>query len=389
MSEGGEKLRAQEIEGHDHEALRASRDARLAVRLALAATVEPEDKTMMPRLRGVDPFTAWEMVRSDDGGKFGRAVARAKLLRVDALVARTEAIGARIVIPGDAEWPCGLDDLEHPPYCLWVTGSATLAEACERSISIVGARAATPYGAQVAGELAHGLSRRGFTVVSGAAHGIDTASHRGALAAGGCTIAALACGIDIAYPAANAGLLQQIDAAGAVITELPPGSAPQKQRFLSRNRLIAALTPGTLVVEAGLRSGSRSTATAASRLGRLLAAVPGPVTSPASAGPHQLIRDCGATLVTDVDDCAELFGTIGADLAEPKREAPTLFDALAEPDRRLLDAMPVMRGTTAERLAVSAGLTPREVARGLAALHAAGLAERIESGWRRTQDVPA
>ncbi|MBB2892405.1 DNA-processing protein DprA [Flexivirga oryzae] len=365
-------------------ALRGSRDAQLAVRIALAATVEPEDRTMLPRLRGLDPFTAWDLVRSNEGGAFGRAVARAEQLRVDGIVARTEEVGARIVIPGDAEWPCGLNDLEHPPFCLWIAGQATLGESCERSISMVGARAATPYGTQVAGELAYGLSSRGFTVVSGGAHGIDTASHRGALAAGGRTFAAMACGIDIAYPAANAGLLRQIEQAGAVVTELPPGFAPQKQRFLSRNRLIAALTPGTLVVEAGLRSGSRSTATAASRIGRLLAAVPGPVTSPASAGPHQLIRDCGATLVTDVDDCAELFGAIGADLAEPKRAAPTLFDALEESDRRLLDAMPVVRGTTAEKLAISAGLSAREVTRGLAALHAARLVERIESGWRRT-----
>ncbi|GGB19892.1 DNA processing protein DprA [Flexivirga endophytica] len=373
-------------EARQHE-LRETRDARLAVRLALAATVEPDDRTMTPRLRGLDPFAAWELVRTDAGGKFTRSAARVKALRLDALVARTQDLGARVVIPGDAEWPSGVDDLVSPPYCLWVLGSASLAQACERSLSMVGARAATPYGTQVAGELAYGLSGRGFTIVSGAAHGIDTASHRGALAAGGCTIAAMACGIDIAYPLANAGLLQQIEQSGVIVTELPPGSAPQKQRFLSRNRLIAAMSPGTVVVEAGLRSGSRSTATAASRLGRLLAAVPGPVTSPASAGPHQLIRDCGATLVTDVDDCAELFGAIGTDLGTVKRAETTVSDRLDEPDKRLLDAMPVVRGTTIAKLAVSACLTSREVTRGLAALHAAGLVERVESGWRRTQET--
>lgn len=370
------------------EELRGSREGRLAVRLALAATVEPADKTMTPRLRGLDPFTAWEMVRNDADGKFTRAAARVKTLRLESLVARTQELGARIVIPGDDEWPCGVDDLESPPYCLWVVGQGSLAAACERSVSMVGARAATPYGSQVASELAYGLAQRGFTIVSGAAHGIDTAGHRGALAAGGCTVAAMACGIDIAYPIANTGLLQQIEQSGLIVTELPPGSAPQKQRFLSRNRLIAAMTPGTVVVEAGLRSGSRSTATAASRLGRLLAAVPGPVTSPASAGPHQLIRDCGAVLVSDVDDCAELFGAIGGDLADPKRAEATVEDRLDDADRRLLDAMPVVRGTSVERLAVSAGLAPREVTRGLATLHAAGLVERIESGWRRRRDEP-
>lgn len=366
--------------------LKETRDARLAVRLALAATVEPEDRTMTPRLRGLDPFAAWELVRTDADGKFARAAARVKALRLDALVTRTQELGARVVIPGDAEWPSGVDDLQSPPYCLWVLGAASLSQACERSVSMVGARAATPYGTQVASELAYGLSERGFTVVSGGAHGIDTASHRGALAAGGCTIAAMACGIDIAYPLANVGLLRQIEETGVIVTELPPGSAPQKQRFLSRNRLIAAMSPGTVVVEAGLRSGSRSTATAASRLGRLLAAVPGPVTSPASAGPHQLIRDCGAALITDVDECAELFGAIGGDLGPVKRAETTAVDRLDEPDKRLLDAMPVMRGTTVAKLAVSACLTPREVTRGLAALHAAGLVERVESGWRRTQD---
>lgn len=371
------------------EELRESRDARLAVRLALAATVEPEDRTMTPRLRGLDPFTAWELVRTDAGGKFTRAAARLKALRLGPLVERTQQLGARLVIPGDDEWPAGVDDLDSPPYCLWVAGNVSLAQACERSISIVGARAATPYGTQVAGEFAHGLAERGFTVVSGGAHGIDTAGHRGALAAGGVTVAAMACGIDIAYPVANTRLLQQIERSGVIVTELPPGSAPQKQRFLSRNRLIAAMTPGTLVVEAGLRSGSRSTATAAGRLGRLLAAVPGPVTSPASAGPHQLIRDCGATLVTDVDECAELFGAIGDDLGPVKRAEPTVTDRLDEPDKRLLDAMPVMRGTTVAKLAISAGLTAREVTRGLAALHAAGLVERIESGWRRSTADPA
>ncbi|WP_446664044.1 DNA-processing protein DprA [Flexivirga sp. B27] len=366
--------------------LRETRDARLAVRLALAATVEPEDKRMTPLLRGLDPFAAWELVRTDADGKFARAAARVKALRLDALVTRTQELGARVVIPGDAEWPSGVDDLASPPYCLWVLGAASLSQACERSVSMVGARAATPYGTQVASELAYGLSERGFTVVSGGAHGIDTASHRGALAAAGCTIAAMACGIDIAYPLANVGLLRQIEDSGVIVTELPPGSAPQKQRFLSRNRLIAAMSPGTVVVEAGLRSGSRSTATAASRLGRLLAAVPGPVTSPASAGPHQLIRDCGAALVTDVDECADLFGAIGGDLGPVKRAETTAVDRLDEPDKRLLDAMPVMRGTTVAKLAVSACLTPREVTRGLAALHAAGLVERVESGWRRTQD---
>ncbi|WP_265444213.1 DNA-processing protein DprA [Flexivirga meconopsidis] len=366
--------------------LEATRDAQLAVRVALAATVEPEDKALMPLLQGHDPFTAWELVRTNPEGRFDRCVARVERLRLDDIVARTAALGARIVIPGDDEWPCGVDDLERPPFCLWVTGPARLDAVCRRSVSIVGARAATAYGTQVAGELAFGLANRGFAVVSGGAHGIDTASHRGALAADGTTIAAMACGIDIAYPAANSAPLAEIARSGAIVTELPPGSAPQKQRFLSRNRLIAALTPGTVVVEAGLRSGSRATASAARRLHRVLAAVPGPVTSPASAGTHQLIREGGAVLVTDVDECADLLGSIGDDLAPVKREQPSVADTLGDVESRLLDALPVVRGTGVDRLAVSAGLAPREVMRALAVLLGAGLAERVDSGWRRTRD---
>jgi len=169
-------------------------------------------------------------------------------------------------------------------------------------VAIVGARAATAYGTHVCTEIAGALAASGWTVVSGAAYGIDAAAHRAALAAGGTTIAVLACGPDVAYPRAHADLLDAIAAQGAVISEWPPGTAPGRWRFLLRNRVVAALAGGTVVIEAGARSGTISTARHAERLGRPLMAVPGPVTSPASAGCHQLIRDCSAVCVTSAAD---------------------------------------------------------------------------------------
>ena len=167
---------------------------------------------------------------------------------------------------------------------------------------------------------ARGSPRPGATVVSGAAIGIDGAAHRGALAVDGATVAVLACGVDRVYPAAHATLLERIAATGLVVSEYPPGSVPARHRFLVRNRLIAALGAGTVVVEAALRSGAQRTAADTEALGRLVMAVPGPVTSGPSAGCHQLIRD-GALLVTSADDVLEAVGRLGVDLA-PEPDLP-------------------------------------------------------------------
>jgi DNA processing protein len=216
--------------------------------------------------------------------------------------------GIRLVCPGDADWPVQLDDLgAGRPYALWVGGTAGLRSCCQRAVSVVGSRAATAYGAHVATEIAASLSGQSWTIISGAAYGIDAAAHRGALVAGGATVAVLACGVDHTYPQGHADLLASIAAHGAVISEYPPGQLPQRRRFLARNRLIAALTAGTAVVEAGLRSGALNAARHAHELGRPVMAIPGPVTSSASGGCHQLIRDgqatcitCAADVITDV-----------------------------------------------------------------------------------------
>lgn len=211
--------------------------------------------------------------------------------------------GIRLVCPGDPEWPTRLDDLgDDRPYALWVKGNADLRFSCLRSVSIVGSRAATAYGSYVAAELASSVAARGWTVISGAAYGVDAAAHRGALSAGAPTIAVLACGVDQPYPAGHAELLDTIADTGAVVSEWPPGRNATRLRFLVRNRVIAALSPGTAVVEAGERSGALNTARHARDLDRALMAVPGPVTSEQSAGCHTIIRQWQGILVTGAAD---------------------------------------------------------------------------------------
>jgi DNA processing protein len=214
--------------------------------------------------------------------------------------------GIRLVCPGDDEWPSRLDDLgDDTPLALWARGTARLTKAAARSVSIIGSRAATAYGTRVASDIASAVAGQGWTVVSGAAYGIDGAAHRGALAAGGTTVAVLACGVDRAYPVGHADLIEATGRAGVIVSEQPPHRVVSRARLLGRNRITAALSAGTVVVEAGLRSGSMHAARGATELGRLLMAVPGPVTSATSSGCHLLIRQGGAVLVTCGADVIE------------------------------------------------------------------------------------
>ncbi|CAO0828595.1 hypothetical protein SMICM17S_05162 [Streptomyces microflavus] len=188
-----------------------------------------------------------------------------------------------------------------------------------RSVAVVGARACTEYGAHMAATLAAGLAERGWVVVSGGAYGIDGAAHRGALGAGGATAAVLACGVDRPYPPGHTALITRIAEQGLVVGELPPGDHPTPSRFILRNRVIAALTRGTVVVEAAYRSGSLVTARAARRLGRHVMGVPGPATSALSAGVHELLR-ADAVLVGDAAEVIELVGDMGE--LPPERRGP-------------------------------------------------------------------
>jgi len=203
--------------------------------------------------------------------------------------------GGRLVTAGDDEWPvlafaafAGADTRArpqaYPPLVLWVIGPVGLDDIASRAAAIVGTRAATTYGEHVAADLAAGLAMRDVAVVSGGAYGVDGAAHRAALASDGLTVAVLASGIDVAYPAGHSSLLHRIAQQGLLISEYPPGVRPARYRFLTRNRLVAALAGATVVVEAGVRSGAANTAAWARALGRAVCAVPGPVTSSASAG---------------------------------------------------------------------------------------------------------
>jgi DNA processing protein len=313
--------------------------------------------------------------------------------------------GVGLTCPGDAGWPDALDQLGRArPYALWVRGHTDLRFACSRSVSVVGSRAATSYGGHVAGELAADLGERGWAVVSGGAYGIDAAAHRGALAAEAVTIAVLACGVDYPYPAGHADLFAAIAAQGLVVSEWPPGRHPARMRFLVRNRVIAALGCGTVIVEAGERSGALNTARHAANLGKPLMAVPGPVTSAQSAGCHRIIRDWGASCVTRAADIIELLSPLsvpdalapggapdapapGSAPAQPARPDPGAGRGLSRDDldpdsARVLDALPARGGVGTSTIAVEAGVDLDTVLRCLGRLAGYGFIERCDRGWR-------
>jgi DNA processing protein len=298
--------------------------------------------------------------------------------------------GIRLVCPGGLEWPDALDELGPArPYALWLRGHADLRLACPRSVSMVGARAATGYGAHVAGELAADLGERGWAVVSGGAYGIDAAAHRGALATGAVTIAVLACGVDYAYPAGHAGLFAEIAEYGLLVSEWPPGRHPARLRFLVRNRTIAALTCGTVIVEAGERSGALNTARHAAQLGKPLMAVPGPVTSAQSAGCHRIIREWAATCVTRADDIIEMLSPLSADPADILgRSSASPRDELDPDSARVLDALPSRGAAGTSTIAAEAGVDLDTVLRCLGLLAGSGYIERCDRGWRLRKPQP-
>jgi len=292
-------------------------------RAAWSRVAEPGDPVAARLIRTHGPVAALVLAASGVEQAAQRFLPRLEVLDVERDLEVGAKFAARVVCPGDPEWPHGLDDLGAPPYCLWVRGPVDLATTCHRSAAVVGARSATAYGEMVATEMAAGLGERRFTIISGAAFGIDAAAHRGALVTGATTIAVLAGGVERPYPSSHAALIARIVEVGAVVSEVAPGSAPTKTRFLQRNRMIATMSRGTVVVEAGLRSGSLNTARTAAEHGRVVVAVPGPVTSMMSAGCHEAIRSGMAQLVTDVAEAAEAVGDYGSDLA-PARRGPTV-----------------------------------------------------------------
>ncbi len=388
-------------------------------RAALTYLAEPGDPALGALLEICEPAEVLAAIKADmlpgtgpgcgDSPASRRALERAlgrwrvrlPYLPGEGQIAAACRDGIRLVCPADPEWPGGLDDLGPArPYALWLRGHADLRLACARSVSMVGSRAATGYGAHVAGEIAADLGERGWVIVSGGAYGIDAAAHRGALAAGAATIAVLACGVDYPYPAGHAGLFADVTAHGLVISEWPPGRHPARLRFLTRNRTIAALTSGTVIVEAGERSGALNTARHAAELGRPLMAVPGPVTSAQSAGCHRIIRDWGATCVTCAGDVIEMLAPLGT--ADPlgatgQLGAPEPATAGGAPSRdeldtdsaRVLDALPARGAAGTSTIAAEAGVDLDTVLRCLGLLAGSGFIERGDRGWRLRRPQPS
>ncbi|PTT66381.1 DNA-processing protein DprA [Arthrobacter sp. HMWF013] len=299
-------------------------------------------------------------------------------------------LGGRLIVPSDDLWPTQLGDLGiHEPICLWWRGVEQELPGVDKCVALVGSRDSTSYGASVTGDLAYSLAQRGFTVVSGGAYGIDAHAHRAALAgASGAvpTIAVMAGGVDRFYPSGNEDLLRAVCNQGAVLAEVPPGSAPTRYRFLQRNRLIAALAGVTVVVEARWRSGALNTAHHAENLGRAVGAVPGSVHSANSAGCHRLLRDGGAVCVTDAAEIAELASPSGQGLADQKTGSAADHDGLTLEDLILLDALPLRSTTSVDKLCAVAGLSAESVRAGLGRLGLLGLAASERGGWKRAKE---
>jgi DNA processing protein len=358
----------------------ADRDALLV--LAHLQAMTPGDLHRLARREGTAARCLAAVRRGGASSDRDRAIARA----VDPDVVREELdrSGARAVCPGDAEYPARLLDLHDPPASLFVRGRAMAGGPA--GVSIVGARRCTPYGREVADVFGAGLAARGLEVISGAARGVDAAAHEGALRASGRTTAVLGSGIDTAYPRGNRDLIDRIAATGTVVSEYPPGVEARPRRFPARNRMVAALSRGVVVVEGAAGSGSLITAEFAQDLHREVMAVPGPVTGPLSVAPNQLIRD-GATLVTSV---GEVLVTVGmevgsGDSASPGPGPPSLAEVagLTEEESGVLAGLPGSP-VTLDAVAATSGLDAGRTLRALAALELRGLVSSEGGRYRRT-----
>ena len=387
--------------------------------VALAGLVrvcEPPSASLALFVDKVGPVAAWRGVldRRAPRPVLSATAARTQNLTQEVLIDRARAdlriataAGARLIGRDHPDWPVqAVQSFEGalargvrgagPPVALYLRGRS-LVTLPEHAVTVVGSRASSAYGQRVASELAHELSVRGLTIISGAAFGIDTAAHRSALVAARSrppsvspsTVAVLACGIDRAYPEANRALLEAIAQSGSVVSEYPPGAVPARHRFLVRNRLIAALGAATVVVEAGRRSGTLSTAAAAEQLGRMVMAVPGPVTSAMSVGCHLLLADRFAQLVTGADDVLAALGRNppGAVLA-PADPAPGAdpdhpTDGLDLDSSRVYDSLPARGFSSVDELITESGLLASQVMGALAILQLHGLATANGPSWRR------
>ncbi|HEX3779029.1 MAG TPA: DNA-processing protein DprA [Pseudonocardiaceae bacterium] len=370
-----------------------------AVRLArayLLRVAEPPAPALAAFVATVGAVTAAELVRAGTAppAVLDVTVARKEIDLAEEDLVAAAGVGARLLIPEDDEWPAwpfvaldlasarGVRWAGHP-IALWARGTGHLGEFTERAVAVVGARAATGYGDHLATEFGYELAGNGLTVVSGAAYGIDGAAHRGAIAAGGRTIAVLGCGVDQPYPLGHATLLDTIAEHGLVLSEYPPATPPARHRFLVRNRLIAASAAGTVVIEAGRRSGARNTAATAQALGRVVLAVPGPVTSAMSVGCHELLRSGDAYLVSNAAEVMESIGPVGIDLVEPVRAETRPTDRLDDQQLRVHEALSRSEALSPEQISAGSGVPLERVRAALPLLELVDLAEHTESGWRQ------
>ena len=357
-------------------------------RMMLSCAIDGGDPAVAELVQNLGAEGAWAKIIE---GVLGEPAAqRAARVTVEVFERLAEAAGARFVIPGDEEWPPGLDDLRHAesiqrrggePFGLWLRGPGHLTHLMERSVAIVGSRAATAYGNGVAADLAAELVEQGVTVLSGGAFGIDVAAHRGALAAGGPTVCVLANGVDVAYPPGNASIFETLARDQLLVSELPPAAHPTRVRFLARNRLIAAMSRGTVVVEAALRSGARNTAGWALGCGRPLMAIPGPVYSRASTAPHLMIRNGQAMLVTSAAEVLELISEMGQAMLPMAHGLNRATDALTETQLAVFEAIPARRRARVGDIALAAGVNVPTCLGALTALESAGLVAGDERGW--------
>lgn len=395
-------------------------DEVLVARAYLARVAEAGSLTVSAFVEEHGPVLGAELVRSGDVPPLVAAATAARRTSADgeADLAAAARHGLRFVVPESPDWPHftfaplyaahrrrwltflgGARSARYGgeptvPLGLWVGGSLPLAELGLRSVAVVGARAATAYGQHCASEFGYGLARAGVAVVSGGAFGIDVCAHRGALAADGVTVLVSAGGLDRPYPSAHRNLFDRVRQDGLLISESPPGAAPQKHRFLSRNRVIAALSSATVVVEAAPRSGALNTAAHCTALGRPLLAVPGPVTSTMSAGCHNLIRreENRALLVASVEDVLEIVGPIGwngpAGSEHAQDQRPIRADDDLDPvARAVLDGFPARSWVTENDLARSSALAVSAVLQALPVLQLAGLVEFGAQGIRLRREA--
>jgi len=368
-------------------------EAERLARVALSCAVEPGDGTTSSLIRQIGAVATFRqsLVPKPDSG----LAQRLDEVEPERQLEQAARCGIRFVVPGDAEWPPGVDDLDHAladggfggtPPGLWVKGPRSLTELAT-SVAVVGSRTASVYGVEMTRALCGHLASARVPVVSGGARGIDFEAHDATLRADGVTVAVLACGVDRVYPAQNRDLLRHLAAEFVVVSEQPPGSAPTRPRFLARNRLIAALTRGTVLVEAALRSGALNTAGWAEQLSRQVMCVPGPVTSYTSKGVNNWLRQGRGTVVTHGSEVLELVGESGEHLVVEPRGEVRPRDSLTRTEQQVLEWVPVSSPAAVDSIARLCLVHIRETEGALRRLEGKGFVRLGDGGWRLAPDV--